>query len=329
MQEKITIGIACYQAAETIERAVMSALRQDWTNTEIIIVDDASNDAGPDKIRGLCSTHPNVRFIQHQQNSGPGAVRQTILTHATARYLAFFDDDDYSEPDRVRRQYERLRDYGDRESADHVLCYASGVRVYPNGYTLDLPAIGSRGGVPVGDAVADYLLYNRRLPDLFYGSGTPTCSLFAPVDTLRAVGGFDPGQRRVEDTDIAIRLARKGAHFIGSATPLFTQYATGGADKSPDANYRAEMRVIEKNRDYLERRNRYVYAKYWCTVRYHHFRRRKGAMLVMLARCLLRFPVATSRHLLMSAGRRWRHERRMAANGPASARSTDDDPGTR
>jgi glycosyltransferase involved in cell wall biosynthesis len=316
MQEKITIGIACYQAADTIERALTSALRQDWPNTEILVVDDASQDAGPDKINAIRAANPHVRFIRHPRNTGPGAVRRTILEHATGTYLAFFDDDDESHPHRLSRQYECLRAYRATHPDAPVVCYASGVRVYPNGYVLDLPAIGSREAVPVGESVADYLLFNRREPEAFYGSGTPTCSLFAPVATLHAVGGFDPDQRRVEDTDLAVRLARAGGHFVGCAEVLFTQYATGGADKSPEANHRAELRVIEKNRDYLERKNRYVYARTWCTVRYHHFRGRKGAMLGTLARCLLRHPAATSRHLAMSAFRRWRHERRMAAKPP-------------
>ena len=42
--ELITIGITCYNAEATIERAIKSAYSQDYKETEIVIVDDCSID---------------------------------------------------------------------------------------------------------------------------------------------------------------------------------------------------------------------------------------------------------------------------------------------
>lgn len=315
MSERISVGIACYQAADTVERAVHSALAQDWPDLEVIVVDDASDDGGPALVEAIARGDPRVRLIRHRENRGPGAARQTILEAATGEFIAFFDDDDISVPERVRRQHERLLAYEADIETSKVICYASGKRAYPNGYELDLPAIGSEPLVPIGDAVADYLLFNGRRANVFYGSGTPTCALFARTRTLREAGGFDPQQRRVEDADLAIRLARQGGHFIGCRQRLFRQYATQAGDKSAAMNHAAELRIIEKNRDYLEAKGRYGYARAWCHVRYHHFRGARGAMVASLLGVWIRHPWVVTRHLLRSAGRRWRHERRMAASG--------------
>ena len=320
MTPRITVAIACYQASETIDRAVESALAQDWPDFEVLVVDDASSDDSAARVAMRMGEEPRLRLIRHGENAGPGAVRQTLLGAANGTYIAFFDDDDTSAPQRLRRQFETLTRYLERTGAAEAVCYASGSRVYPNGYVLDLPAIGSRPKVPVGEAVADYLLFNRRQPGLFYGSGTPTCALFAAVETLVAAGGFDPGQRRVEDAELAVRLARRGAHFVGCPERLFTQHATQAGDKSPLKNFEAELRLIEKNRDYLEQRGRYDYARRWARLRYDHFRRNRGAMIRDLAGLAVRHPIATLRHLAQSAGRRWRHERRMAgASGTGSS----------
>ena len=100
---------------------------------------------------------------------------------------------------------------------------------------MDLPAIGSRGGErPNGAGVAEYLLTYRRRPGWFYGSGTPACSLLARRTTFAAVGGFDPALRRVQDGDLAIRLALMGGHFVGTPDVLFIQYSTSAPDKSPE-----------------------------------------------------------------------------------------------
>ena len=51
----ITIGITCFNAEKTIERALLSAINQDWPNFEIIVVDDASTDSS--KIIDLCNRY--------------------------------------------------------------------------------------------------------------------------------------------------------------------------------------------------------------------------------------------------------------------------------
>ena len=40
-----TVGITCFNAEGTIERAIGSALAQTWPNLEILIVDDCSTDS--------------------------------------------------------------------------------------------------------------------------------------------------------------------------------------------------------------------------------------------------------------------------------------------
>jgi len=87
-------------------------------------------------------------------------------------------------------------------------------------------------------------------------------------------GGFDSNFRRVEDIDFAVRLALAGGHFIGSAEPIFIQYATESLDKAPEKNLEAELQLVEKHKDYLQSKNRYIYAKKWPLLRYHHFKGR-------------------------------------------------------
>src|SRR6185436_3880806 len=42
---KITIGMTCYNAADTVAAAIDSALAQYWPDTELLIVDDCSADS--------------------------------------------------------------------------------------------------------------------------------------------------------------------------------------------------------------------------------------------------------------------------------------------
>ena len=310
-QPIITVGLTCFNAECTIERAIQSALTQDWPNLEVVVVDDASTDQSWTLIERLAKADARLKPLRHATNAGAAAARNSILEMASGELLAFFDDDDESLPARVRIQYETLCQYEAISGASLVACYASGLRRYSSGYELILPAIGSELEIPQGEIVADYLLFNDRKSGVFYGSGTPTCSLMARVSTFKAVGGFDAGLRRAEDVDFAIRLALSGGHFIGCSQCLFTQHATVSSDKTPHKNLEAELQLIDKHRAYLKRRKRYRYARDWFYIRFFHFSGQRFKFFQALAVFLLRYPLSGTAHLLRSAPARLRHERGM------------------
>lgn len=308
----ITIGITCYNASDTIGRAIESALSQDWENCEVLVVDDYSSDNSTNVISQYTEKRDSLDLIQHGSNKGPGAARQTLLEHAKGGFIAFFDDDDESDPKRVRTQYQRIIQYEEETQARLVACYASGKRIYPNGYELQMEAIGSKPDVPYGVDVANRLLfYGHKEETFFYGAGTPSCSLMARVDTLKEVGGFDFNFRRVEDVDLAVRLALAGGHFIGCPETLFIQHSTGGQDKSSEKNKDAEIQLAEKYKEHLQSINRYYYAKKWPYVRYYHFCGQYMKMIVCLLDLIFHHPIKTLSHFFQTAPRRFLHEQRM------------------
>lgn len=307
----VTIGIPCFNAESTIARAVRSALSQDWPALEIIVVDDASRDGSVPAAGEAMAGDDRARIFRRDENGGPAATRNTILDEARGEFIVFFDDDDESLASRVRTQVETLVACEERTGGEHVACFASGRRLYPNGYVRELAAIGSRGPVPNGPWVADYLLFYRRRPEWFMGAGVPACALAIRRRTLTAAGRFDPAFRRVEDIDLAIRLAFIGAYFIGTSTELFVQHATQAADKSPESNLDAETRLAEKYSNYLRSVGRYEYVRRWPRLRYWHFKRDYLRFALELSRLLFRYPFAAVRHLWSTGPARIRHERRM------------------
>jgi glycosyltransferase involved in cell wall biosynthesis len=308
----VTIGIPCFGARDTVLRALKSALVQDWPAIEVVVVDDCSLDDSAERVARAIAREPRARLVRHDRNIGPAGARNTIIAEARGAFIAFFDDDDESRPNRVREQIRVMTAHENATGARLIACHAAGERRYSSGYTKPLPAIGSRGSEPPhGSALADYLLFYRRRPGWFYGSGTPSCSLLARRETFAAVGAFDARLRRVEDVDFAIRLAMMGGHFIGTAEPLFIQYATTAPDKSPEANRDAEIALAEKHRSYLRPLGRYDYARRWPELRYWHFKRRYDRFALEFLMLLLRNPVAATRHILATGPARLRHERRI------------------
>ncbi len=311
--ETVTIGITCFNARETIGRAIGSALAQDWGAIEVIVADDASTDGSAEVVAELIAGEPRARLIRLQQNGGPAAARNAIIAAASGDFIAFFDDDDESLPGRVSAQVAAIRAFEAEHGGVPVACYAAGERLYPNGYRKLLPAIGAEDVRPHGPALADYLLFHRKLPGWRYNSGTPTCALMARTALLRELGGFDERLRRVEDVDLAIRLALAGGWFIGTQEVLFLQHSTTAPDKSHERNRDAEVAIADKHADYLRSIRRYHYARNWPQLRYHHFKRDYLRFALQFLRIWLVNPVLATEHILATGPKRLAHERRMRA----------------
>ena len=307
----VTIGLTCFNAEKTIERAINSALSQGWPKIEIIIVDDCSVDGSCQIIKKVISQDPRARLIIHDSNKGPGAVRSRILSEAQGEYIVFFDDDDESFSQRITTQLNRLKEYERTTGVGLLACYISGVRVYSNGYTKPLNAVGSQPNIPKGNIMADYLLYYGRISGIYYGSGTPACALMAHKNTFDAVAGFDPSLRRLEDVDFAIKLAFAEGHFIGCPEQLLVQHATDAPDKSPEKNLQAEQAIAIKYREYLQTKGCHDYAYKWPLLRYYHFKNQYGSLLYELICLFIQHPVKVLAHVAQTWPRRFMHERKM------------------
>lgn len=97
MPELVSIIIPFYNEAAWLERAVRSALRQDYPSLEIVLVDDGSTDESPQIVQRLRAEAPGIVPVTIP-NSGPGAARNAGLEKASGSYITFLDSDDELEP---------------------------------------------------------------------------------------------------------------------------------------------------------------------------------------------------------------------------------------
>ena len=92
----ISVIIPAYNAEKTIERAVLSILKQPEVN-EIIIVEDGGKDQTLTICKQLEAKYPIVKVLQHDQNQnlGPSGTRNKGILAAKNEWIAFLDADDY------------------------------------------------------------------------------------------------------------------------------------------------------------------------------------------------------------------------------------------
>ena len=90
MKNKVSIIIPTYNGSETIQQTLESVLLQEYTNYEIIIVDDGSTDNTVSLVETFI---PSARIIE-QHNQGTLAARQTGIDEAQGDLIALLDQDD-------------------------------------------------------------------------------------------------------------------------------------------------------------------------------------------------------------------------------------------
>lgn len=97
MNPTVTIIVPVYNAEKTISRCIESILNQDYTDFELILVDDGSKDSSGAICDNYASGDSRVLVI-HKENSGVSDSRNTALDQARGTYLQFLDSDDWITP---------------------------------------------------------------------------------------------------------------------------------------------------------------------------------------------------------------------------------------
>lgn len=103
----VSFVIAAFRAADTIARAIDSALAQEDVEIEVIVVDDASPDETAAVVEAM--TDPRIRLIRLPANQGPGGARNAGLDAARGDWVAILDADDTVRPGRLARMIARAR----------------------------------------------------------------------------------------------------------------------------------------------------------------------------------------------------------------------------
>ncbi len=103
-QIKVSVIIPIYNAHEYLPMALESILQQDFSEMEIICVDDGSTDRSLDIIKSFKERDLRIRIIT-ENNAGPAAARNKGLARARGKYVIFLDADDFYEPDLILALY--------------------------------------------------------------------------------------------------------------------------------------------------------------------------------------------------------------------------------
>ena len=89
-----SIVIPVYNVEKYIDECLKSVLIQDFSDYEVVLVDDGSSDSSGEICDRYAGEYENIRAV-HQVNGGLSDARNTGVREAKGEYICFLDSDDY------------------------------------------------------------------------------------------------------------------------------------------------------------------------------------------------------------------------------------------
>ena len=225
----VSVIIPARDAAAVIGDALESVHAQQYTNLQVIVVDDGSTDETAEIVRAFSREDPRLRLVR-QERTGVSAARNAGLREATGKWIAFLDADDVWFPDKLAAQL---------VSADATL----GANFLFSNYTFwdGQRELGTRYAkrkqFPHGDVRKKLARWN------VFG----TSSVVVSRSLVDAAGAFDASLSCGEDWDLWLRMAECGMRARGIRRPLL-RYRVWDGNMSRDAlaNAECDLRLLEK-----------------------------------------------------------------------------------
>ncbi len=99
----VSILIPLFNSEKYIRKALESVASQTYSNIEVVIVDDFSNDFSVAIVESFFIEHAHIRHsISHNvKNEGVSFTRNKLVEHAKGDFICFLDSDDYFEHDAI------------------------------------------------------------------------------------------------------------------------------------------------------------------------------------------------------------------------------------
>lgn len=189
---RVSIVIPTFGNSPFLLDAIKSVINQDYSDIEIIVVDDngVGTSCQKENERALdCYIKAKkVQYIVHKTNKGGSAARNTGIKISSGDYIAFLDDDDLFLPTKISSQITQMVE----EKTGACICNFQ--RFYTNGYVVESN---------INPEIINSVSILQLRVDTCSGS-----SLIVDRDVALKIGGFDETFIRMQDIEFIYRVSK-------------------------------------------------------------------------------------------------------------------------
>ncbi|WP_136637787.1 glycosyltransferase family 2 protein [Pseudooceanicola onchidii] len=230
---QVSVVIPCYNREGSVREAIESVLAQDFSDIEVIAVDDNSSDDTFTTLETI--SDPRFRAVRNPGPRGAASNRNHGASLACAPWIAFQDSDDVWLPGKLSKQMVQLK------GSDFVAGYC-GMLVKEN----------ADPGTPIIDRHPDPAiapLSGHILPSLIRSSYLSTQILVIRRDVFEAVHGFDTNLPALEDWELMLRIAMEGPVAFLDEDLVIQRMSTNSITRSDRRRVAAQEMILERHRE--------------------------------------------------------------------------------
>lgn len=224
---RVSIVIPTYNRARDLHRALASVAAQTFSDFEVLVMDDGSQDRSREVVEAL--NDGRFKYSWEEPSGGPAHPRNRGIARSTGEYIAFLDSDDWWKPNKLEESLKSLE-----RGADVVY--------------HDLIRTGRLGFVPFHRTVPTRPLADNVFHDLLAnGNALNTSSVVVRRSLMSQIGGFDEDRALVaiEDYDAWLRLAKVTTRFQRIDAALGYYWEGGGNITNPARTLR-NLETLER-----------------------------------------------------------------------------------
>ncbi len=190
MAYRVSIIIPVYNGSNYLNQAIESALSQDYSNVEIIVINDGSTDEN--KTRDIALTYNDkIRYFE-KENGGVASALNLGISKMEGDYFSWLSHDDLYKPNKISSQISYLLDLN--LNSKNVILYS------------DFDLISENGDIFWNSDLSSSLTYSFRIWLTLF-SQLNGCTLLIPKEAFDNVGGFDESLKHTQDYDLWGRLS--------------------------------------------------------------------------------------------------------------------------
>jgi len=233
---RVSVIMAAYNGERYIAESLRSALGQTYPHLEVVVVDDGSADRTREIVADVRATDGRVVYV-YQPNGKQGKARNTGIRRARGELIAFLDQDDLWEAEKLELQLRAIAASG----ADVV--FSDGYLFEGDQAADERAPFNTIRGRYVGDEMLRLLFATNSIPVL---SALVRRGAIVGAGLLNA----DPAFQNCDDYDLWLRLAARGAVFYGMPERLVRyRRHPGQASRQITRQLKSEIAVLEQFRD--------------------------------------------------------------------------------
>ncbi|MEH2349205.1 MAG: glycosyltransferase [Nostoc sp.] len=234
----VSVIIPTYQRGDIVSQAINSVLAQTYRDYEIIVINDGSQDNTPQVLAEFSENH-HITVI-HQANQGVSAARNAGICSARGKYIAFLDDDDLWEPQKLEKQISVL------EANPHLGLIYSDSLFFSEQKGLSKKSYNTAFPTPNLQVVFTLFRYNY----------IPILTVVVRRDCLEQVGLFDETVAPCEDYDLWLRLIQKfPIYFLNEPLARYRRSSNSlskNTEKFLISYLRVKEKVIDRHPEFIK-----------------------------------------------------------------------------